>query len=177
MKPKNRKAILLLLIVVAAVGTVTTAQVYWSKTLNHSITVSGIDADLLVPLNYEAYKAKTTTADLVSNKVFLTIYQENFQNLWLRISFTGPTGLSVSVTGQYYEIGNFGGRPYFTDPLRAAFSIQVNTEQPVNKTAMMYKNPEGQIGYALLLSFAFNTEAITNPGTYNVAIKFDLGPV
>jgi len=136
--------------------------------------VTGIDAELLGP-DYDSYAAKTIATSLSDDKVALTIYAENFYEVWLDITATSAAeGLVVTATGQYYEVwwqsiieGQF---------LPVGDSFDVMGYHVVDKTQMMWDVPSTTtIGGCMVITFVFNTELVTVPGDYTVDLLFQMG--
>lgn len=190
---KNRKGHLLIaaaLISIVAISGVS-AVIYFNRTLHHGFSVIGITADILNP-GFDGYDLKQVAGDLTNNQVSLTIYSENFYNIWLNLTYTtNATGLRLNVTAQYYQVYwhttnvNLGWTKMFV-PLESPFEITLGTPYTVNKTLMMYSplvkpnlspgnGGDSNTGYCMVLSFVYDTEFITVPGNYDSALLFELG--
>lgn len=163
------------------------SYVYWSRTIQYSFKVVGLNAELLIP-DYADYAAQNQASNLTSsNQVALTILKENFYSIWLNITAIANTsGVVVSCTGQYYYAQvNYGvsGEYTFVPYNSTIFTVNMNTTQTIDKVHMMYNTPSlptggatvGTPGYCLVLTFSFNTELVTTPGNYGVALTFQMG--
>jgi hypothetical protein len=165
---RNRKKILLyaFLMCLLTVGTVA-AQIYWSRTIVHEINVYGINAELLKP-DVHGYLDKYVATSLYGGQVALVINAENFYDVWLNVTFSSAAaGLQVHATGQYYLCSAWTG-PFTFDPQGSTFDV--TGYHVIDKTKMMYAN-----GGALVISFAFDTELVTLPGSYTVNLRFEMG--
>ena len=164
-----------LIIAVLAVSCVAyAAHVYWSRSLTKQITVIGIDAELLKPDGI-SYLNKVKATALVDDKVFVTIYAENFEVIWLNCTWiSDAVGLNVDVQGLYVSI-EYAGGVYQVNPVGSSFDAE--GYHTVNKTLMMYKTPGAAIlgCGALQLTFTFDTELVTTPGDYSVDMLFQMG--
>ena len=173
---KKILAVLTILGLVLASVAVYGAQVYWSRSLTKTITVEGIDAEILKP-DGVSYKDKVKATALVNDKVFITIYAENFVALFLNVSYTtDATGLNVLCSGQYVEIQYSAGTYNVVNVGSSFDSMGYHT---VDKTKMWWKLPDvGVLGcYALQLTFTFDSELVTTPGSYDVDLLFQMGSV
>jgi hypothetical protein len=190
----GRKKILALVLCLAITvsAVYASSQIFWSKTLTHTITIHGITADLL-NATFEGYDQKQVALDLSSdNTVALTIYAENFYFLWLNWTWTSPApGLTVTMNGTYYlayreniySSGTYNRfLPNATSPV--LINIPTNTSYVVDKTQMMYtvltippfnSGDTGTIGHCLVLTFDFQAELGTLPGSYPLNLRVDMG--
>ena len=180
---RTKKALIFILALLFATLGPALALNYWSRTIQHSVTVIGIIAELYQP-NFDGYAQQIVAADLVDDKIALTILDENFYNIWLNVSWTSNAeGLAIDITGQYFDVfwyhsGNPGGVQHF-DPVGTPFQFDNGTGQTIDKTKMMW-NPIVEAddpihGGCLVLSFAFDTELVTTPGDYTVDLLFEMG--
>jgi len=182
---RTKKALVFILALLFATTGITLGLVYWSRTIQHSITVIGIDAELLQG-NFDGYDQKIVAENLVDGKVSVVIIAENFYEIWLNVSWTSQAeGLDADITGQYYDVywgwsTSQGNVPIFT-PLATPFTI-INTESCVVEKAQMMlvdltktPNSSGNHGYCLVVSFVWDTELVTIPGDYTVDILFQMG--
>jgi hypothetical protein len=168
------KGTLVMLLATLMVTTVL-ALVYWSRTIHHSLTVIGINAELLQNTG-TSYLNKIVAVDVDSNgKVLLTIYSENFYNVWLNLTFTSDAvGLDIQCTGQYVEVQYNTGN-YIIVPVGSPIPNFMGYHV-IDKTQMMYKTPDtGVTGGALQLAFIFDTETVTMPGEYTADLLFQMG--
>lgn len=173
-----RKKILAAMLVVAILAVSTfayAATIYWSRTIQHSVTILGIEAELLKP-TYDDYRLKNVATQLTDSKVVLTIYAENFYEIWLNITWTsGAEGLAVTASGEYVDVfWHAGDQRGHVDPIGDPFDV--TGYHVIDKTKMMYAYPEGATwGHGLLVTFTFDTEQVTIPGDYTVDLLFEMG--
>jgi len=166
----QRRKLLLVLLALSTLAGVVVAKIYWSRQATYSFSVIGIEAGLLQP-DIAGYRSQIEVITLSANKkIGISIFRENFYSLWLNITWSSnAVGLGVAATGTYY---------YFVDPgtgwtmspsgdLANALGYNV-----VDKTKMLWG---ASYGYMLVITFAFDTEAVTSPGTYTVNLLFQLG--
>mgnify|MGYP001485340122 CR=1 FL=1 len=171
---KKTLALVAALIVALSLLTVVVAKIYWTRTLTHEFTVIGIEGELLRPTGPD-YANKVVATSLVNNKVFVTIYAENFYNIWLNCSWSSDAvGLDVNVEGQYVEILYVSGE--FT-VANVGSPFDAEGYHTVDKTKMMWKAPGvGVLGCgALQLTYEFDTEGVLTPGDYSVEMLFEMG--
>lgn len=148
--------------------------IFWSRTIHHPLTVIGINAEILKNTALD-YKNKVAALDVdTNNKVLLTIYQENFYNVWLNLTFTSTAeGLNVTCLGQYVTVDYISSN-YVITPTGTPFEVMGYSV--VDKTKMMYETPDiGISGGALQLTFTFDTELVLNPGDHTVDLLFEMG--
>lgn len=159
-------AVVLCMVLVSSVGSAF-AAIYWTRTIRHGISVTGISAELLGTTR-DHYVGKVPATDLINNQVRFTIYAENFYNIWLNITFTSDAeGLVVDATGQYQHYDSSSW--VFSN---VGSPIVLNGYTVIDKTQVMYATSG-----SLLISFSFNTEGVTLPGNYNVDLLFQAGYV
>lgn len=161
---QHRKALVigLILLLLGFIGG-TIAKVFWTQTIHHNLDVIGIEADLLVP-TVDGFLTKAHATDLTNNKVGLTIYAENFYDIWLNITFTSDAeGLAVTASGQYYQMQGIQNVP-----MGSPFDIM--GYHVIDKTQMMYATN----GW-LIVTFTFDTELVTTPGAYSADLLFQMG--
>lgn len=171
-----------LLFATALVG----AKIYWTRNIQHTINVVGVEAELIEP-GCEGYDQKIVTTQLIDDKVGLVIVQENFYDLWLNISWTSDAeDLACEMTGQYYDVywhwhsPEIGHTPVFT-PLDTPFIISNTESIVIDKTKMMLvpltkpSYADGSHGYCLVIHFNWDTEFILLPGDYTINILFQMG--
>ena len=186
---KNRKGHLLIaasLISIMAISAVS-AVIYFNRTIHHGFSVTGIQADVLNP-SFAGYNAKQVASDLTNNQVALTIYAENFYDVWLNVTWSSDAvGLAVTMTGQYYEAywyngaGLPGGSVGEFDANGTSFAVPMNTEYVVMKHNMMWQTlvqpptGTGNMGGCLVLTFSLDTEQVLVPGSYDLALTFQMG--
>lgn len=169
-KHERRKALLyaLILIAILAVGYVA-AQIYWTRTVDYTFTVTGIDAGLLVP-TVAGYLTRQNATSLTDGKVLLTVYSENFNQIWLNLTWTSNAqGLQVNATGQYYNLIQLWQGGWELIPVGSPFNA--SGYNIIDKTKIMYGTP----GYGLIVTFTLDTELVTTPGNYTASFRFDLG--
>ena len=180
---RTKKALVFILALLFATLGPALALTYWSRTIQHSFTVVGINAELYQP-NFDGYSQQIIAADLVDDKIALTILDENFYNIWLNVSWTSNAeGLEVNITAEYFECywrrdGNPGGVQYF-GPVGTPFQFDNGVSQIVDKAAMMW-TPIVEVsdpvhGGCLVLDFAFDIELVITPGDYTVDLLFEMG--
>ena len=180
MNLKKKALILLLVLVLAVTGVYGSLTVYWSRTIQgQTFRVLGISAELLNP-DAISYRDKIVATSLTDNQVALTIYEENFYNLWLVLNYsTNAEGLNVSVSGQYcvYYLSTIGSTPTISN-VGSAFPM-IFDNNTIDKTKMMYyaptKNDDPKTGGLLMLTFTVDTEFVTLPGDYNITYGFSMG--
>lgn len=188
----KKMAITVLIASIIMTTTVMATYVYWTKTLEHNIVIKGIDAGLLEP-SYLGMKNKIDAVDLtVENQVALTIYAENFYEIYLNVTVTSDCeGLIVTVNGQYYEawaeeVNDVYSLPNF-EPAGDSFNIPLNTIYEVNKSKMVWlelpaidedgvcKGPTTDKSGCLVLTFNFDSELITTPCNCTTHLIFEMG--
>ena len=173
MKKKTYALVAALIVALSLLGVVI-AKIYWTRSLTRSLTVIGIEAELLQP-DAISYRDKVVATELVGDKVFLTIYAENFYNVWLNLTWTTDAeGLDVNVEGQYFRVLLQGGNynlEYLGDP------FDCEGYNVVDKTQMMWNFPDANVldAYGLELRFEFDTELVTTPGDYTCDLTFEMG--
>ncbi|MEM3700878.1 MAG: hypothetical protein QXL57_08475, partial [Candidatus Bathyarchaeia archaeon] len=172
------------LLLIAAVSLAYAVHTYWMRTATITgIKVIGIEAEILKANDYNAYRNKEP-ASLIQNGTFvgvITIFAENFEQIWLGINWTSNAeGLILNMTGQYvsYQWVNTGMQwQGVILPIGEAFPL--SSYQVVDKTKMMYADPgvepNGPIGYGLLVQITPWTEYVTVPGDYSVDVTFTMG--
>jgi len=154
----------------------TLALIYWQRSIQYHFTVVGIDAELL-QLGWVAYTSKTVATSLdVDNRVSLTIYAENFYNVWLNLTWSSAAeDLVVDATGQYYLVYEDGGGLWHYEAQGDSFSIM--GYNVVDKTRMMWSpsTKTKPAGGLLMITFGFDTELVTIAGEYTVELLFQMG--
>jgi hypothetical protein len=179
---KRRKAILVFAVVLlATLISVVFGLTYWSRTVSKNITVIGIEA-ILTNNNYDAYRLKQETATLDStNKVVISVLAENYYNLWLNITWDSDAiGLVVTAQGQFVNVHWVGPDYGVIETFGSAFNVMgYSSYNETTKLNLMWANPGtsagGPTGHGLLVTFAFDTEAVTTPGDYSVNFLFEMG--
>lgn len=171
MKKKNLALVLLLAICLVTVPVL--AKVFWTRTVTKTLTIVGINAELLEP-SVDGHTNKWVATELTpEDKIAITIYEENYYEIWLNLSWqTDLQDLIVSASGQYYHCFVFGGYGNY-DPVGSAFNIPMDTQYTVDKLNMMYGTSED--GYMLEITFAWDTEACFELGDFDVALNFAMG--
>lgn len=178
-----KKALVFILALLFATLGPTLALIYWQRTIQHNITVIGIDAELLQG-NFDGYDQKITATNLTDDKVSVVILAENFYEVWLNVSWTSEAeGLAAEITGQYYDVHwKWVGYPAESfEPMDVPFQINNTESCLVDKTKMMLvdlvqgSGAAGNHGYCLVVSFVWDTELVTTPGDYTVDILFQMG--
>jgi len=181
MKIGKKLLVFIVALMLAVASAYAATTVYWTRTLpGQSFTVHGISAELFVP-TAQAYHDKTVATGLTNEQVALSIYAENFYVLWLNMSYTTdcPSGLIVTVTGQYYAyyLSQSGSVPTISS-VGSAFPM-VFSNQTIDKTKLMYyaptQNNDPKVGGLLMLTFAIDTEGVMLPGNYAVSYTFEMG--
>jgi len=170
MRKKTLAAVLAIFVVVASFGAYA-GKIYWERQIQHNFKVVGIDAELLQP-SLDGLKNKVVATSLDgNNKVALSIYAENFYDIALNVTWTSNAeGLNVSATGQYFR-WYIPQSSWTLEPQGSAFQIPLNTQYVVDKAKMMWSSA----GYAMILTFTFDTEGVTVPGDYTVGLLFQMG--
>jgi hypothetical protein len=150
------------------------STVFWHRTIDHSITIVGIHAELL-QVGVDAHRDNLTATDLDGNgRICFTIYSENYYEIWLNISLTSDApGLAFgSITGQYYHCRYASGVGYY-ETVGTPFSITPGTMQSIDKTKCMYGS--SQLGDVLQLTFTWDTENCLVMGDFTASILFQAG--
>jgi hypothetical protein len=170
MRKKTLAAVLTIIVALASFAAYG-AHVYWQRQIQHSFKVVGIDAELLIP-SLDGLKNKVVATSLDgNNKVALSIYAENFYDIALNVTWTSNAeGLNVSATGQYFR-WYIPQSTWTLEPQGSAFQIPLNTQYVVDKAKMMWS----ATGYAMIITFNFNTEGVLTPGDYTVDLAFQMG--
>jgi hypothetical protein len=153
----------------ALAGVYAYTQIYWQRTITTSIDVVGIDAECLTP-TIDGFRNKIATTTLTDGKILLTVYSENFNDIWLNVTWTSnATGLVVSAVGETVHVYN---KPY----IDWVYELQGDPRDVMgytvfpDKQKVYYSN-----GMGMQITFSFNTEAITVPGHYAIEISLALG--
>jgi hypothetical protein len=170
---KKTLALVATLVLALSCLAVVVAKIYWTRTVTHDIHIVGIDAELLVP-TVDGHSLNEVTTNLSSDdKIAITIYEENYEVIWLNVSAaTDCPGLVVLATGQYVNCHvdtGVGHYDYVGDP----FTLNMGTQQAVDKLKMMYGTVAD--GYMLEIAFAWDTEACFELGDYTVDLTFSMG--
>lgn len=183
-----RKLIILsILLSISIVGLI--AVTYWTRTADYHFTVIGIDAYLLTP-TFNGYRNHIEPHNLTNKQIGISVVDENFYNLTLRVTQTNnATGLLVNATGRYYQVW-YKGDGYNThetvEPLGDSFDIPLNgsvyliTES--EKWQIMYNDifpppsqgSSSEKGYMMIITFNVNTEYVFT-GDYLMTCTFELG--
>lgn len=153
---------------------------YWTRTATITgIKVIGIEAEILKANDYYAYCNKEA-APLTQAGLFtgvLTIFAENFEDIWLTVNWTCDVPLNI--TGQYlrYEWAYTGSENAgCITPVSQPFTL--SSYQVVNKTLMMWRDPNFQFevyGYGLQITVTPLTLEYPTPGTYEATVVFTMG--
>lgn len=172
----HRKLVILALVILA-LGSISyaVARIYWSRTITYSFSVYGIDAELLVPTGDGYHNKAIATALDANNRISLTIIAENFYNIWLNITWTSNSqGLAVAATGQYwtYYYSHLAANPEY-NPTGSPFDVL--GYHVIDKTQMMYHGGFDVNGGLLMITFSFDTELVTIPGSYQAHLLFEMG--
>lgn len=168
-KRKQRAILALTVILVLSFASGVLASMYWQDSVTVNIHVTGISAGLLNP-DIDSYKAKTEASTLTNNKVILTVFSENFQNVILDLAVANaPEGLGVTATGQYFHAYDKQAIGWVIELQGSPFNV-MGTNIPVDKQQLMW----GQPGYGLMVTFAFDLESVP-AGDYVVSLNFGLG--
>ena len=160
---RTKKALVFILALLFAVLGPALAFNYWSRTIQHNITVIGIEAELL-EASFNGYDQKIVATQLTNDMVAVVIYQENFNDIWLNVSWTSAAvGLDAEIIGQYYDVfwgwsTSDGNVPIFI-PFATPFTINNTESFVVDKSKMMLVEltkaigDNGNHGYCLVVSF------------------------
>jgi len=180
-KAKKLMVLIAALIFASAGIAYAVSNAYWNHTLSKDITVIGITA-IVTSNNYDSYRLKTETSTLDStNKIILAVVNENYYSLWLNITYTcNGTGLVVSASAQFVTVQWQGPSTGSITPYGSTFNVMgLTTYNATEKPKLMWHDPGTSTGmptgYGLLISFSFNTEAVTIPGNYRAQIKLQMG--
>lgn len=166
-KRKQRAIVVALILVLLSFASGAFAVIYWQDSVTVNIHVTGISAALLNP-DIDSYRNKVEATTLTNNKVILTIYSENYQNVIMDLTASNvPTNLGISAQGQYIHAYDHPGIGWSIDLLGSPFNV-MGTNIPIDKTQMMYG------GYGMMVTFTFNQEAVA-AGDYVVSLNFGLG--
>lgn len=169
-RQKKPIVILMILLLLDSVG-YAVAVTYWQRQITYNFSVVGINAEIL-NTGPDNYGGKAVASQLsASNQIQLVIYQENFHSIWLNLTWTSNAlGFQVSATGQYLS--------WYHNPY-TWWESTPNGDVPdlmgyhvIDKTKMIWGDPSGG---ALLITFSFNSELVTTPGSYAVILLFQMG--
>ena len=187
MEKRKTKALTLIVVLIACCVGIVLASVCWQRQVTISFDVHGINAELLQYGSdpYNNYRNKTVATSLDSNnQAVITIYSENFHDIFLNCSYVSNAtmggGVQINITGQYlsyqWVMTGMAWQGVITK-IGSAFSI--NGYNVINKTTMMYQdpgiNPSGPVGYGLLVTVTPETAEYPYGGHYYATITFALG--
>lgn len=177
MKIGKKLLVFIIALMLAVASAYAATTIYWHREVSLSFNVVGISAELL-QLGYENYRSKVVATSLDSDgRAVITIYSENYNQIWLNTTFTSnATGLIMNCTGQYVRY--FWGSGYgVVETVGAPFDIL--GYHVMDKTQMMWKDPGyqsgGPIGFGLQVTIVAWAEYVTVPGYYEAQVSFDMG--
>ena len=185
MEKRKTRALASLVVLIGLCVGIVVASVCWSRQVTITFDVHGINAELLEygTSQWNNYRDKivATTLD-ANNQAVITIFSENFHDIFLNCSYvTNATlgdGVKIDVIGQYitytWDSGSGTGKINFVG---SPFSL--NGYNVVDKTQMMYsqiKNSfDSPTGHALLVTVTPLTKEYAYAGHYYATITFALG--